>query len=83
MFVVGSAKMVAENAGTFALQEEALEVKSERTFDVFEVVGATIVGITLTAWRHHISPSGWIVILSLITIPSFLLMTYPVAVPIE
>ena len=48
-----------------------------------EVAGAFTVGILLTAIRHRLSPAGIICFLTLLLIPSFLVMTYPVEIPIE
>ena len=83
MIVIGSSKMVLENTGPFSLGDADMALLCERTFQVCEVSGAFTVGLLLSAVRHKISPSAVICFLTLLMVPSFLLMTYPVEIPLD
>ena len=75
--------MVLENTGPFSLHDTDMALKCERTFQVVEVIGAFSIGFLLTAIRHRISPSGVICFLTLLMVPSYLVMTFPDKIPIQ
>jgi hypothetical protein len=74
--IIGIARMVDENATIIALHNSQKTHNNQRTFQIFEIIGAFITGVFLSLFRIYVSPYALLMINAFFLVASQILMFF-------
>ena len=74
--IVGIARMVDENATIIALHNSNKASNNQRTFQIFEIIGAFTTGVFLSLFRIYVSPYALLMINAFFLVASQILMFF-------
>jgi MFS family permease len=74
--IIGISKMMDENATIIALKNSSTTSKNQRSFQVFEIIGAFTTGVFLSFFRVHVSPYFLYTFYALLLLGSQVLMFF-------
>lgn len=73
---IGIARMMDENANLIAVMNSDMTLRTKRTFQTFEVVGAFLTGAFLSVFRINASPQALTIVNSFLLVASQILMFF-------